>query len=160
MEKEVGYRDAFSTHETWLMLRKPYTNYDWVKCVWFSMSTPKYAFMTWLAMLDRMSTMDRVSIWDRSADATCVLCKNALETRNHLFFECSFSSQVWESLAIGILRSSYSTRWSDIVPLLCDGDRVRKRSFCIRYAFQSTLYAVWREINRIKHGQKPLLYLF
>ena len=32
----------------------------------------------------------------------------------------------------------------------------RKRLFCVRYAFQAVLYAVWRERNRIMHGEKLL----
>lgn len=73
------------------------------------------------------------------------------------FFECSYSSQIWEYLSLDILRSSYSNDWSIIVSLLCDGDRERKRSFCLRYVFQAAIYAIWRERNKIKHGEKVML---
>ena len=151
-----GFKSTFLTQETWQMVWKTYVCCDWVKGVWFAMATPKYAFMFWLAMLDILSTMDRVALWNQSADTTCVLCKMAMESRNHLFFECSYSSQVWEYLSLGILRSSYSNVWSIIVPLLCDGVRERKRSFCIRYAFQSAIYTIWRERNKIKHREKVI----
>lgn len=151
-----GFKSRFLTQETWLMIRKTYVCCNWAKGVWFAMATPKFAFMSWLAMLDRLSTMDRVAIWNQGVDSICVLCKMAMESRNHLFFECSYSSQVWEYLTLGILRSSYSNVWSIIVPLICDGSRERMRSFCIRYALQSAIYAIWRERNRIRHGEKAM----
>lgn len=52
----------------------------------FSQANPKFAFMAWLALRDRLSTMDRVSNWSQGVDTTCVLCKNAVETKKHLFF--------------------------------------------------------------------------
>ena len=30
----------------------------------------------------------------------------------------------------------------------------RRKSFCLRYAFQVAVYALWRERNRVKHGEK------
>lgn len=115
-----------------------------------------YAFMSWLAILDRLSTMDRVVKWSQGVDVTCVLCKNAVDNRNHLFFECSYSSQIWDHLMRGVLGSSYTTDWQEVVGLLSRTDRERRRVFCTRYAFQASIHTIWRERNRIKHGEKPL----
>lgn len=59
--RKSGFKAEFSSYETWLLLRKTYAQCSWARCVWFLMATPKFAFITWLAMLDRLSTMDRVS---------------------------------------------------------------------------------------------------
>ena len=32
----------------------------------------------------------------------------------------------------------------------------KKQRFCLRYAFQATIHAVWIEQNKIKHEVKPL----
>lgn len=32
----------------------------------------------------------------------------------------------------------------------------RKKRFCLRYAFQATIHAIWRERNKRKHDEKPL----
>lgn len=151
-----GYKTSFLTKETWLMVRVNHEKCDWVKGVWFSMATPKFAFISWLAMRDRLSTMDRVSLWSQGVDTTCVLCNLAPECRNHLFFECVYSAQVWDYLLLGIMRSSHSTAWTSIVPWVCAEDRDKKREFCIRYAFQAAVYAIWRKRNRIKHGEKAM----
>ena len=107
-------------------------------------------------MKDRLSTMDRIMKWSQGVDTACVLCKAAIETRNHLFFECSYASQLWEYLAKGILLGTYSINWSLLVRIVTSGSLDKKGMFCIRYAFQAAIYAIWRERNRIRHGEKPL----
>ncbi|XP_048593338.1 uncharacterized protein LOC125576875 [Brassica napus] len=103
-----------------------------------------------------MSTLDRASRWSQGLDTTCVLCKNAADTRSHLFFECDYSAQIWEFIAKGILRDSYTVIWSEILAILLDEKREKMSLFCIRYAFQEVLYAVWRERNKLMHGDKLL----
>lgn len=99
--------------------------------------------------------MDRVSRWSQGIDTTCVLCKNATETRSHLFFECSFSSQIWEQLTKGIVHSSYSTSCEATIRLI-SGSMDKKRRFCISYAFQVDIYSLWRERNKRRHGDQPM----
>lgn len=153
---DKGYKQGFSTKETWDLLRNKKSTCDWARGVWFSYATPKYAFMAWLSVLDRMSTMDRVVKWSRGSDVQCVLCKNAPESRNHLFFECDISAQVWEYVAKGVLKQEYTTVWSEIIHIISDKKREKKNLYCIRYAFQAVLYALWRERNQIKHEEKML----
>ena len=83
---KLGFKQKFSTHETWWMLRNAKSSYSWARGIWFTQATLKFAFMTWLSMLDRMTTLDRIAKWNQGIDATCALCKSAPETRNHLFY--------------------------------------------------------------------------
>ena len=112
--------------------------------------------MAWLSARDRLSTLDRIAKWSQGIDTTCVLCKGGLESRNHLFFECSYTGQVWEHIAKGILCNSFTNSWSEIMEILTDLTSDNKSMFCIRYAFQAVLYAVWRERNKLRHGYKLL----
>ena len=82
--------------------------------------------MSWLANLDRLATMDRVARWNPGADETCVLCKNAGENIDHLFFECSYSSQIWESLSKGIMESFFSRSWAVIMNLITERSNMGK----------------------------------
>lgn len=149
-----GYKDNFSTYETWCLIRETKSEQSWACGVWFSNATPKFAFIIWLAMLNRMSTLDRVAQWSQGVDTTCLLCKNDVETRNHLFFACSYSSQVWEHLTKGMMGEDYTNDWSEIVQMISEVSMDRKRLFCLRYSFQVTLYMIWRERNKLKHGDK------
>ena len=129
-----GFKPKFSSRETRRLLREPVAQCSWERSVWFPQATPKFAFMTWIAMRDRLSTMDRVVSWRRGVDTTCVLCKFAPETRNHLFFECSFSSQIWDHLTRGLLQRSYTLDWEGIVVLVSDSRMAKKKLYYLRYS--------------------------
>lgn len=71
--RKSGFKANFSTHETWMILRETYVECSWTRGIWFSMAPPKFSFVTWLAMLNRLSIMDRISKLSHGADTTCVL---------------------------------------------------------------------------------------
>ncbi|KAL2248173.1 UNVERIFIED_CONTAM: hypothetical protein Sindi_2669600 [Sesamum indicum] len=51
---------------------------------------PRHTFVRWLAILGKLSTMDRP--WLSHLDSSCVLFTDgAAENHNHLFFHCSYS---------------------------------------------------------------------
>ncbi|CAF1810866.1 unnamed protein product [Brassica napus] len=127
-KRKSDFKPTFSTQETWMLIRDTKSTCNWEKGIWFSQASPKFDFITWLAKLDRLSTIDRVSRWTQGIDETCVLCKNAVETWNHLFYECSYSGQVWEYLVRGILRSEYTNIWSEIVDLISTGRREKNKN--------------------------------
>lgn len=127
----------------------------WGTSVWFPQATLKFAFMVWLATRNRLATMDRVASWSPGIDTTCCLCKNALETRNHLFFECSVSAHIWKQLTQGILQSSFASNWDAISSLISCSSMGKHKRFCLRYVFQTTIYILWRERNRRRHGEAP-----
>lgn len=55
----------------------------------------------------------------------------------------------------GMLRNAYSNNWNTIVSMLTNSAWDKKMSLCARYAFQTTIYAVWKEQNKRRHGEKP-----
>lgn len=154
--RDSGYKLEFSTQETWQFLRDKKPLCSWAPGIWFSQATTKFAFMAWLSVRDRMSTMDRVVKWSRGSNDMCVLCHNAQESRNHLFFEFDLPAQVWEFIAKGLLRQSFTVVWSEIITIISDKTREKKSLLCIRYVFQTVLYALWRERNKLKHWEKMM----
>ena len=100
--------------------------------------------------------MDRISGWSQGVDSTRVLCKTASKTRNHLFFECLFSSLIWKHLTKGILDRSYLDKWNIIVELISTPIMEKRKRFCLRYALQVTLYTLWWERNKRHHGDSPM----
>ncbi|XP_013624635.1 PREDICTED: uncharacterized protein LOC106330761 [Brassica oleracea var. oleracea] len=85
----------FSTKNTWSLIRSSAPTVNWHSNIWFTHSTPKYAFMVWLAMHNKLSTGDRMLLWNVGIDVICVLCQQQLETRDHLFFGCAYSQNFW-----------------------------------------------------------------
>jgi len=74
-------------------------------------ATPKFSFCVWLAVSNRLSTGERMLQRNSGALGTCILCNNALESRDHLFFSCVFCSEVWAAVAKNIYKEKYSTDW-------------------------------------------------
>lgn len=151
-----SFREKFSSQVTWNFIRQANQNCAWYKGVWFSNATPKYSFTTWIAMHNRLATGDRLLKWNAEANGSCVFCATSIETRNHLFFTCPFSAQIWSTLARGLLTHRFSTNWDSLIPLLTDQTFTRIQIFVLRYVFQNTIYSIWRERNRRRHGETPL----
>ena len=74
------------------------------KWLWKSRCTMKIKVFGWLLFFDRLNTKDMLvrRHWRSQAeDNLCVICNAYVhEDRSHLFFQCNFSSRVWNYLQI------------------------------------------------------------
>lgn len=127
---------------------------EWYRRIWFKHAALKYTFIT---NHNRYSKRDRISNWNARLKTYCAFCGSQVETRNHLFFSCTYSTQVWESLMSKLLKEKYSANWDHIVSLLCNSCLDKTKLFLLRYAFQSAMYHIWGERNMCRHGETPLL---
>ena len=93
--------------------------------------------------------------WNNGVSVTCIFCNNDLETRDHLFFACSFVSRIWKDLAANIFKTRYTSNWHTLLNTISAPWSDRTESFVVRYVFQTVAYTIWRERNRRKHGEKP-----
>lgn len=154
--KEDRFKTTFSTKETWEVTREAKPRTDWCKGVWFPHHTPKYSFVTWLAVRNRLSTGDRMVCWNAGVDPSCVFCKASVETRNHLFFDCPYAAEVWSGLTRKLLSQRFSTNWETIIKLIIDKSLGKDCLFLVRYTFQLTVHSIWKERNGRRHGEAPL----
>ena len=65
----------------------------WARDVWNSAVMPKHAFVLWLSVKSKLLTKDKLHFLD--IDRSCGLCGTCEETHQHVFFQCSVSSQIW-----------------------------------------------------------------
>ncbi|KAI3463758.1 hypothetical protein Pfo_020421 [Paulownia fortunei] len=72
------------------------TNMIWVKDVWSSCIAPKHSFVLWLSVKSKLLTKDNIKHID--INKNCVLCGTVAESIKHLFFDCNFSSNVWNQV--------------------------------------------------------------
>ncbi|KAL4304481.1 hypothetical protein GQ457_10G019910 [Hibiscus cannabinus] len=84
----------------WCAIREKKVGVQWHKILWFPLHVPKHAIISWMTILDRLPTKDRLLRMGLEIDTRCVLCVDGIDSRNHLFFDCVFSRLLWE----GILR--------------------------------------------------------
>ncbi|KAF8052483.1 hypothetical protein N665_1555s0008 [Sinapis alba] len=90
--------------------------------------------------------------WNRGVNPACVLCRAPQETRDHLFFECSYSTEVWTVLMGGMLQSSFTSKWSELLALIMDNSGDYLNIFLTRYTMQAAIHSIWRERNERRHG--------
>lgn len=150
------FSKVFATKKTWLSMRLPQPECGWSKGVWFSQATPKYSFLVWVAIKNRLQTMDRILSWNNAANGGCVLCQEEEETCQHLFFSCKYSSKVWRETIGGILKEAHTNRWGEIIDIISRDRGNPSETFIVRYAFQVLAHSIWRERNGRRHGEQPM----
>lgn len=132
------------------LLRGSGITVPWKDVVWFSGSIPRHSFLTWLMVLNRCPTRDRLIAWGLQTDTSCLLCSSCPETRDHLLFDCDYSFSVWTVIARRC--STIATRdWSTTLTnmqVLRGGKLARRLTFI---GLQATIYAVWMERNGRLH---------
>lgn len=94
------FKQRFSTSKTWIQIREAHPQNDWHKRIWFKNATPKFSFIAWLAMYNRLATENRMREWNIGFSGECILCTQHLETRNHLFFTCQYLNYRNRSLRV------------------------------------------------------------
>lgn len=94
--KWLGTKDGrytIASGYSWLL--NAHTRFDMNKVVWHSYALPKHAFIVWLVSKGRLLTMDRINNWTTGyGEGMCMLCHVTDETHLHLFFQCSYSTQL------------------------------------------------------------------
>ncbi|XP_039064928.1 uncharacterized protein LOC120210227 [Hibiscus syriacus] len=80
----------------WDHIRERRDKVDWHKLIWFPAHVPKFSIVAWMVILDRLPTKDMLARFGIQVDHICGLCGVELESRNHLFLECSFAREVWD----------------------------------------------------------------
>ncbi|XP_013617529.1 PREDICTED: uncharacterized protein LOC106324048 [Brassica oleracea var. oleracea] len=146
---EDEFQDSFSTASTWEQIRYKKLKVEWSEAVWFTQSTPRYAFITWLAVQNRLSTGDRMRSWGITQG--CGLCGERDETRDHLFFACPYSFTVWEGLGRGFFGRRTNPDWYITLNAIKRKRANRLDSILLKMIFQTVIYHIWRERNSRRH---------
>ncbi|XP_010525618.1 PREDICTED: uncharacterized protein LOC104803385 [Tarenaya hassleriana] len=144
------FSDKFSTAATWRLLRNVGQRLEWSSMVWFKQAVPRQAFTHWMIMQERLPTRDRLRRWNLIQDATCKLCGEEEESHRHLFFRCSYSSEVWTNWAGKLWNNPpddlYRCQaWIASIPQT--EERMMRTGTLIKALIQHKVYALWRERN-------------
>lgn len=147
----------FSTKLVYNLLRTQSETVPWSKEVWFQGGIPKPKFLTWLMVLNRCATKDRMLNWGLQVDGLCVLCHGHIESRNHLYYQCSYSWNIWEPTAArcGFTPSqSWDTTLLDLRS--APGTRLQRKLRLL--CWQATNYLLWVERNNRIHRNQFKTY--
>ncbi|GJY15051.1 reverse transcriptase domain-containing protein [Tanacetum coccineum] len=124
-----GSYNAFSVNGVWDSIRPHDNEVLWYDLVWYPTCIPKHAVNLWLIMKRRLKTQDLLRVWEVGSAilSVCPLCETQPDSHEHLFFECSFSHQVWSSIkfkaGLSISNSSLHSIVATLMPI------VKRKSF-------------------------------
>ncbi|KAI3786546.1 hypothetical protein L1987_40301 [Smallanthus sonchifolius] len=149
---EDGSLESFSTRLAWNALRSRGQETSWHNLIWSSVSIPRHAFMSWLIFRRKLSTQDRIQVWNLASGSLnlmcCLLCYKDVESHNHLFFECSYSNQIWCSLRSKGGMSHIQGKWDDIATWLIPRATSKSARVVIAKLLMATIaYYIWQERN-------------
>ncbi|PWA18530.1 reverse transcriptase domain, Reverse transcriptase zinc-binding domain protein [Artemisia annua] len=72
-----------------------------------------------------------------------------IDSLNHLFFECPYSTQVWKAIKEKVGVKSLPANWDDIIGRMIRMKHDRTiRSVLLRISLAACVYYIWRERNR------------
>ncbi|XP_010686855.1 uncharacterized protein LOC104901011 [Beta vulgaris subsp. vulgaris] len=138
----------FSIRKCYQALREPIVQVSWKRLICNNKASPKSLFITWLAVLNRLATKTRLAQWNLVNDTSCVLCNDAEEDTQHLFFSCPYSAAVWVQCLkiIGITRRPVS--FLDEISIAASKCR-RKSKVSQLYGimFAEAVYNIWIQRN-------------
>lgn len=127
---------CFSSLQTWKQIRVHHPTVPWSKIVWFPQAIPRFSFIVWLALMDRLSTGTRSRGW--GCIQPCLLCGEPDKTRDHMFFVCPYSFTVWIDLAGYLLGSRVNSDWSITITSLLTTRRREIDTCLLKLVFQTT----------------------
>ena len=138
---------TFVTSHTWTFLRGTNNRVPWYHLVWFSGNLPRHSFTLWLAVYNKLSTQDR--IWKFTlGPLACVLCNLDMDSHDHFFFTCKFSSFIWQGIMGRLNVAGCPQRWSSLIPWATHKWKSKKPNHIIpRICIGTMVYTIWRERN-------------
>lgn len=145
--------NSYSTCQVYRDLKHHNNQVDWNQIVWIKSRVPRHSFLTWLFMLNRCPTRDRLLNWGLATQPDCLLCNSSDESRSHLFFSCSYSWQVW-SLISAWCNLSPPQDWDQCVAYLRSMNGSRTRKLLSLLAWKCTIYHLWTERNNRLHRNR------
>ncbi|KAL0361527.1 UNVERIFIED_CONTAM: hypothetical protein Sradi_3837200 [Sesamum radiatum] len=143
----TGPRDSFSSAVAYDVFHPPGPKVEWSSLLVGSLEIPRHRFILWLAILGRLSTLDKP--WLQHLGTDCVLCRaSTLEIHYHLFFSCPFAVDCLQEIrAMVIFHWPYSSwdttiRWASAK---WRGKHMVNASY--KALLASLVYHLWEERN-------------
>nr|GEW20008.1 hypothetical protein [Tanacetum cinerariifolium] len=119
-QNETGTVKQFSICSVWNSIRPRSNMVVWFDVVWFLNCIPRHAFNLWLIVKQRLKMQDKLCSWDLSSSrmASCPLCETQIDSHEHLFFKCLFSTQIWNHMKGFAGMNSLPLVFSDIISFI------------------------------------------
>ena len=142
----VVWKD-YSTSAIYKQLKHHAPLVPWFDIIWCKGGIPKHNFLSWLFVLNKCPTRDRLLNWGLTTDPACLLCNAASESRDHLFFLSTYSWEIWSATATRCQVNTPRDYQSTIYYLI----NLRPYKKLLLIAWQCVIYLLWTERNSRLH---------
>ncbi|KAL0295057.1 UNVERIFIED_CONTAM: hypothetical protein Sradi_6855500 [Sesamum radiatum] len=136
----------FNTQSVLKFLQPSSPRVGWYQLMGGKFGLPRHEFILWLAILERLSTLDR--IWPLPTINSVLCGGQQRETHDHLFFHCSYTRCCLDILKCRTRFCWPNRSWQ--VDILWAARRWRGRHFLNQAScalLASLVYNIWRERN-------------
>ncbi|GJW01885.1 RNA-directed DNA polymerase, eukaryota, reverse transcriptase zinc-binding domain protein [Tanacetum coccineum] len=107
-------------------------------------------WMTNDAILGRLTTQDKLLKWYPEKQVKCALCDLCPDSLDRLFFECNYSSTVWNCMKGRIKQPNMPDKWELIMQKMVELPNNRSiMSILKRIVVAACIYYIWGERNRM-----------
>ncbi|KAL9661643.1 hypothetical protein QQ045_026467 [Rhodiola kirilowii] len=113
--KWKGAGAGFLVKDTYETLVQHAEKVEWYKLVWNRFNSRCFIYL-WLVANNRLLSKERMQTRGINMDSLCLLCKGAVETRDHLFFDCQFAKQVLQQALQFLQVLMNPTSWHLLIP--------------------------------------------
>ncbi|XP_075088197.1 uncharacterized protein LOC142170241 [Nicotiana tabacum] len=147
--KKCSSSDGFSIKKAYLSFQPQYPKVPWKNLIMGARQLRRHQFILWLAIRQRLATVDRLEKWGINVPKDCVLCSMGVtETLAHLLFECNSARHIWTSLLRWMGENRLPKAWNEEVHWMSKGCRgSRARAHVLTWLFAATVYRIWSERN-------------
>lgn len=143
----------YCTGDVYKHLRGSATAEVWTKAIWISRGIPRQSFHGWLVALNRLPTRDRLISWGLQTPPVCLLCNNCDESRDHLYWECPFSFDLWNLVATRC-RITPARTWVSSLLQMSTLPLKAPASALTLLGWQAVMYWTWNERNQRLHAAR------
>ncbi|XP_060194897.1 uncharacterized protein LOC132624083 [Lycium barbarum] len=146
-QQQLQDRGKFQIKCAYKILRGAVTTVPWRGLVCHNVACPKHVFILWLALLGRMRTKDLPLKWGMGINGTCVLCNNQPETIEHLYFECTYSHEIWLRILQWLGWQRTILDWGREWNWVQQHSKSKNPRNVLKACFAAVVYEVWCERN-------------
>lgn len=109
--QEVMQRGKYKTVKMYDNLRGDRENMTLRHILTRNLARPRAIFITWLTLVGRLNTKDKLMKIGIETDNACVFCETQ-ESLEHLFFECNGTGTVWKTILSWIGYNRQPKSWT------------------------------------------------
>lgn len=140
----------FSVGSAWNVIRSKKTPVNWAPLIWDNAIVPRYQFILWLIVKNRLPTQSMLLSYGRINFSVCAFCSEVLDSRDHLFFGCRISTSLAFFWAARCNLPWRNQCWSEVLSwarkFLTGNDFYHR---IVRLSFGALCHLIWKKRNAI-----------